>query len=836
MVEYEINGRWVSWLRRLRQWTGLLLVIAGSAVFLGWILNNEVLKRIRPGLVAMNPVTALGFVMGGASLLCFWEWRERRRVGEILGGILAAAVVALGILKLGEYLFGWRLLFDQMLFHSQLLSDGTGFTNQIAPNTALNFALCGLALWFLNASPRRFSKYAQNFGLTLALISLIPLVGYLYQATYLYSVGSYIPMALHTAFLFLLLAAGIVLAQLDEGAMALLLSRTPGGAIAQRLLPFAFGVPIALGALQMWGVKKGLYPASFGTILMVVGCVGIFGSLVWRSAILLNRSDERRREAEKSLQKAHDQLETRVQERTLELNRTNRELCLHISELEAAQRRIRQQAELLDKAKDAIVVLDTKGKITYWNKGAEFLYGWDAEEVLGENIRELVFKNDPSYPSTFEKVIQDGAWKGDREHLAKNGKTVNVESHWTRVNDEQGRPKSVLLINTDVTEKKQYEAQMLRAQRMDGIGALAGGIAHDLNNALAPVLMSAEILRENLDSEERNKFLDIITSSSQRAIQMVKQILRFARGSQSENAPILTGNVVREMAKMIRETFPKSISIRHEVEPKDTWQVKGDITELHQILLNLCVNARDAMPNGGELTLSVKNVRLDSQSHLPALAPGPYVALAVSDTGTGIPPHVLPRIFEPFFTTKAPEKGTGLGLSTVASIVKHWGGVLDVQTKSGQGTEFTIYLPAVESAPAAEPSMPAVAMPEGHGELILVMDDEEGIRELTRTMLETFGYRVVTAFNGLHGIAVFEERKDEIKLVITDSDMPHLDGLSAVCSMQQLRPDIPAIIASGGKQDTAQLQRLHAKNLTNLGKPFSLSDLLDSVARALHPH
>ncbi len=286
-------------------------------------------------------------------------------------------------------------------------------------------------------------------------------------------------------------------------------------------------------------------------------------------------------------------------------------------------------------------------------------------------------------------------------------------------------------------EKKKLEADFLRAQRMDSIGALAGGIAHDLNNALAPVLMSVELLKNCDDNAVRQKFLDIIGSSAQRATGMVKQILGFARG-RGGIGPVPVSRRIREMAKIVQDTFPKSITISVNPGGDELWQVRSDATELHQVLLNLCVNARDAMPNGGRLTLSAQNVRLDQEaaSRLKTV-PGPCILLSVADTGCGIPPNVLTRIFEPFFTTKLPDKGTGLGLSTVASIVKNQKGCIDVETEIGRGTEFKVYLPAVEAAPnELEVKSQNTTLPTGHGELILVIEDEEAVCELTKTTLE----------------------------------------------------------------------------------------------------
>jgi PAS domain S-box-containing protein len=835
MAALSSEERGAHWPRLFWQWDAFALMLGGGLVFAGWILNNEVLKRLFPGFVAMNPVTALGFIMAGAALLCLWLRGRHGRLEEVFGRILAATLTAIGAVKLSGYLFGWKVTFDQILFRAELTRSVKGFSNEIAPNTALNFVLGGCALWFLNSSGPRFSRKAQNFSLALGLASLFPLVGYLYQASYLYGVGAYTPMALHTALFFLLLAYGALLAQAEYGIVALFLSATPGGATARRLLPVAFVAPIALGALQFWGAKSGHCPSELGVTLLVVACVGVFATLTWRTAVLLNRSHELRRRAEQNLQKAHDDLEDQVRERTVQLYKTNDALRAHVAELQTAEERIREQAELLNKANDAILAMDLTGRISFWNKGAELLCRWTADDVVGRKVEEFFFDHPCQWTETLKKLTQSAALSEEAQRVTKDGRTVTVASHWTLVHNAQGRPKSLLLIDTDITEKKQYEAQMLRSQRMDSLGSLAGGIAHDLNNALAPIIMCAEAIQGELDAEIREKFLGIIISSAHRGSQMVRQILTFARGARNDSAPVQIDSLVREMAKIVRDTFPKAISVALNIEPKETWKVQGDVTELHQVLLNLCVNARDAMPNGGRITLAVDNLRLHGALESGLGAPGSYVLLAVSDTGTGIPPEVLPRIFEPFFTTKAPDKGTGLGLSTVASIVKNRGGFVDINTGPGRGTEFRVYLPAIETSVVVEAKVEEKPLPEGKGELILVMDDEEAVRELTKTMLENYGYRVVTALNGLHGVARFEELKDEIRLIISDSDMPYLSGLAAIGSMQQLKPNIPAILASGAKHDPRELQKLNLSRVAYLEKPFSLKDLLATVAALINP-
>jgi two-component system, cell cycle sensor histidine kinase and response regulator CckA len=500
-----------------------------------------------------------------------------------------------------------------------------------------------------------------------------------------------------------------------------------------------------------------------------------------------------------------------------------------------AEQKIRQQAALLDKAQDAILVKDVEDHILYWNKSAERIYGWPAAEIVGRRATELLPKGFAKYDEAKQSVLEKGNWTGELFVVSREGRELTVESRWTLVRNEEGSPKSILVIDTDITEKKLFEARFLRAQRMDSIGALASGIAHDLNNALAPVLIGTDLLRSCKDEESREKFLEIISLGTQRATALVKQILNFARGSGGQSGPVNLSHVIREIGKMIQETFPKIISFSVKPSDQKLWTVQGDATEFQQVLLNLCVNARDAMPAGGQLTLSAQNITLNQETASANRMPGPYVLISVRDAGTGIPPEVLPHIFEPFFTTKIGDKGTGLGLSTVAGIVKHQGGFIEVETEPGKGTEFKIYLPATAAADTPETKAQEVVPPTGHGELILVIEDEEAVRELTKTTLESYGYRVVTARNGVQGIDRFKEYKDEIRLLVTDTDMPHMEGMGAIRAIKELRPELPVIIASGSKGDTEQLRRIEMKHLRNLGKPYSLDQLLMAVGAALQP-
>jgi len=358
----------------------------------------------------------------------------------------------------------------------------------------------------------------------------------------------------------------------------------------------------------------------------------------------------------------------------------------------------------------------------------------------------------------------------------------------------------IQLAARDISARKKMEAQYLRAQRLESIGTLAGGIAHDLNNVLAPIMMSIALLKlEGDDDPTRRKILDIIQLSSQRGADLVRQVLSFARGVDGERLVLHVRQLLADLEAITSGTFPRSIRIVTHV-PRDLRPIRGDPTQLHQVLLNLAVNSRDAMPHGGTLTLTAANVAVDGQDAGigPEAKAGPYVLLEVTDTGTGIPREVRERIFEPFFTTKEFGQGTGIGLTTAHTIVKSHGGFIQVESQVGRGTTFKIYLPADLTAPSAEPAAPAaIAVPRGRDELVLVVDDEEAIRDITRRTLETFGYRVITAKDGAQGVALYARQPQEIAVVITDLMMPSMDGTAMIQVLTRINPAVKIIAASG---------------------------------------
>jgi PAS domain S-box-containing protein len=500
-----------------------------------------------------------------------------------------------------------------------------------------------------------------------------------------------------------------------------------------------------------------------------------------------------------------------------------------------AEEKLREQAALLEKASDAICVTDTSQRIQYWNKSAENLYGWTAREALGRDFNELLFSSQSSRPlEAIKSLMARREWQGELNQTAKAGGQIVVQSRWTLVTDARDQPLSILIISTDITEKKKLETRFLRAQRMESLGSLASGIAHDLNNALAPVLMASGMLRSKLPNPQDQRLFDALDSGAQRCASMITQILSFARGREGQHRVVRIQTLVSEISRFIRNSIGHSIRIHTDL-PANLWPVSGDATQLHQVLMNLCVNARDAMPSGGTLNLGARNQRLEARDLVkhPGLKPGSFVILSVADTGIGIPADLLTTIFEPFFTTKDPGHGTGLGLATTLTIVRNHGGFITVQSEPGHGTAFEVALPAVEHADAVPAEDRPIVLPSGHNELILVVDDDSAVRGLAQAVLESHGYRILTACNGAEAVALYAAQPHSIDVVLTDISMPFLDGTSTIRILRQINPDAN-IIASSGQDEAAELARLEVgRPVLFLQKPYTPSQLLMLLRQAL---
>jgi PAS domain S-box-containing protein len=505
-------------------------------------------------------------------------------------------------------------------------------------------------------------------------------------------------------------------------------------------------------------------------------------------------------------------------------------VAVDITDRKAAEQKIQEQAALLDIATDAIVVRDLDNVIEFWNKGAESIYGWQATETIGQSVTQLLYADIPLETKIAAQMVREqGAWQGELHKLTKAGKAVIVESRWTLVRDEAGNPRSILSVDTDITEKKSLEQQFLRAQRLESLGSLASGIAHDLNNVLTPIVGAAQLLPltlPNLDARNQ-RLLDMLVDSSKRGSGLVKQILTFARGTDGERTTIQVRHILAEIVSVARQTFPKSIEINLNLDSEDLWLVSVDATQIHQVLMNLFVNARDAMSNGGSLTASAENIIINTDLRLSLQLPaGSYILITVTDTGIGMTSEMLEQIFDPFFTTK--ETGTGLGLSTVQGIVKAHGGSIAVESEIGQGTSFKIYLPAIDRREAEIPTVDE-DLYDGKGQLVLVVDDEMAIREITKESLETYNYRVMLANDGIEAIDIYAQNHRSIAIVLVDMMMPNLDTPSIVLALQQINPQVRVVVMSGSYLNLeAIVQRQNVS--AYLTKPFTTAQMLQTLS------
>jgi PAS domain S-box-containing protein len=510
--------------------------------------------------------------------------------------------------------------------------------------------------------------------------------------------------------------------------------------------------------------------------------------------------------------------------------------CQDITVRRESEAHLRLLENSISRISDIIIItkaelLDAPGpEIVFVNDAFERVTGYTRAEALGKSPR--MFQGPKTSRATLDRIRASiTAGRSVHEELynyGKDGREYWLDVNISPVTDRAGRITHLVAVERDITERKKLEEQFFRAQRMESIGTLAGGIAHDLNNLLSPIIMGVDLIRQFEVREETRMVLQNIHRSAKRGAELVRQVLSFARGVEGARVSVQLDHIVQEIEGIVANTFPKNILFERKI-PADLWLVVGDPTQLNQVLLNLCVNARDAMPKGGRLTVSGMNAEIDAQYAVlnRGVVAGRYVVLEVADTGVGMTKEVADRIFEPFFTTKAVGEGTGLGLSTVLGIVRSHGGFVNVYSEPNHGSVFKVYLPAQESDQASVERVAGYAsMPRGHGELILIVDDESSIRTITKQTLESFGYRAITADDGAQAIGIYAQRRAEISVVLTDMMMPIMDGSALISAIRRMDKNVP-IIAASGLNSKGSMARVSAAGVDHfLSKPYNIETLL----------
>ena len=504
-----------------------------------------------------------------------------------------------------------------------------------------------------------------------------------------------------------------------------------------------------------------------------------------------------------------------------------------------ARQRMEYQAALIDNARDAMLVREVDGTVLFWNRGAAELYGWSAEEAEGRSAYDLIGMEPSERAAAIEELMRTGYFSGEVTQRTRDGRTIIVDVRWQLLVDDQGQTTGVFAVNTDITEWRREQENRQRAQRLESLGTLAGGIAHDLNNVLTPILMSVQLLAQDEDDAERREILRTMETAAKRGAEMIRQVLTFARGVDGRRVAIDPDALLDDLVALTRDLVPRGITVTVQRETELSTTV-GDPTQLLQVLVNLVTNARDAVGDDGRISIIASTLTIvdeySSVSH--AAAPGTYLQIAVEDNGHGMPPAVAEKIFEPFFTTKPHGRGTGLGLATSLSIVRGHGGFMQVYSEEGRGTRFILGLPIDASqregaAQAAEPR--ASDLPRGEGEVILVVDDEESIRTVAQRTLEAYGYRVLVAGDGREAIDRIENGSTPVALVITDMMMPVMDGAATTAYLEEHHPDLP-IIAASGLSSGGESGGVGMGISRFLAKPYTTHTLITTVSDTLREH
>jgi PAS domain S-box-containing protein len=500
-----------------------------------------------------------------------------------------------------------------------------------------------------------------------------------------------------------------------------------------------------------------------------------------------------------------------------------------------SEARFRQLVENID---EVFWIFDQKlQQVVYVSPNFVKVWGQPPAAVFGDRRSYLAAVHEADRDRVRNAMEQRSRNEGSDEIyriVRPDGASRWIHERAFLVRDEHGILSRIVGVVEDVTRQKELESNLLRTQRMEAVGALAGGIAHDLNNILVPMLMVSGMLRGSLAEERDRELIDLVESGAKRGAEIVRQLLAFSRGMDGQRLPLEAKHLVGEVIGLVRETFPRDIVVRNHVGP-GLWPVVCDATQIHQVLMNLCVNARDAMPDGGVLEVKAFNQMLSEPEATArhGCAAGPYLCIEVTDTGCGISPETMPRIFDPFFTTKPPGKGTGLGLSTVSGIVRGHGGFVSVESTPATGTRFTFGLPAQPNeCPEAPVACPA-SVGKGRGERILVVDDEGPVRETFRHLLETAGYRVTSAADGAEALELWASPERTFDLVVTDMMMPAMGGLNMLRVLRRTAPDVP-VVAMTGLAQAGVREELDALGVVEyLEKPTQPADVLLAVRRAL---
>lgn len=784
---------------------GIFTAALGGAVFAGWLLGVPLITTVVPGLASMKANTALALIIAGMGLTLrvapdSWVETPFRRHAATICGLVVALIGAVTIL---EYATGLDLRVDQLLVIDAFSQAGTSHPGRMGLNTALGVLAAGLAVLVLDWRIEvRGLSVSDVFALVTGWTALLVLLGYAYSVQSLRGFGSFTQMAVPSAIGLVALSIGLLAARPGKGLVALVIADGLGSAMARRVLPAVVIIPFFLGWIRLEGQAAGFYDTEMGVAFLTAANVALLGIVVLIAAASLNRLDRHRRAA--------------IEE--VLANEERMDFALRAGGVGVWEANLHAGTVAWSDTHEAMHGLSQGGFSGTFGAFLECVHPEDREAA--RTAIETSLKPEHSPRLEYRTIWPDGS----THWIVGSGRHVGIGT------EDASR---VIGIGIDITERRQLENQLRQAQKMEAVGQLAGGVAHDFNNLLTVILGFTEILSEDLASNDPAlQGISEIRKAADRATGLTRQLLAFSRRQILQPTVLNLNSVVTNAAEMLRRMIPATITLK--VSPGDHLRnVRADVTQIEQVLMNLVVNARDAMPQGGTLTIETTNVTVDevfARRHgVAPAAPGPYVMIAVSDTGVGMDSETQKRIFEPFFTTKPAGKGTGLGLATVFGIVKQSDGFVWVYSEEGKGTTFKTYLPSVDAVPQDrdESSAPTEAEPRGI-ETVLLAEDEDSVRLLARTLLERCGYRVLDASTPAMAENVSADETGPIHLLVTDIVMPGSSGPALFARLARLRPTLRVLYMSG-YTDGAVIEL----GAPFIQKPFSAVGLTRKVRQVL---